>query len=658
MNKHWLAIAGFGILFLFFIQMVGMLIESIYILDLLKTSLDEKVLGVLFLFAPLLLLIWGKRTPRWLIWLVFVLLVLGRSAAPYLNTSGRMLASGLASGAALLLIPIMLVETRGLRSSSGKLIPAQGLALAIGLSVLLRTLNYSLDLSLTAAWGWTGWLLAVLLGVCLWGMLSGEQEEFTPTKKGVTSPALGVCAVLTLVYFVYASPAVIARWTQASYIGIVLAVAVLTLGWLVISAVKPEWISRIGTWPLLVWNLLFCVALTATVLAHTIAFPATPESAVVVVASPTWVQQIPLVVMLLLFPVIFIDFAIFSGVIAQEQPSPRRLALGFWLGMLILLVLVFMSIFTNVWGYVEPVSLWMRNKFWLPLLLVSALITLLAAWVKRRIDLAAEKQAGRLAWVVAAVILGALLVHFGWQVWQTSQIAAPAADPQTLTVMTYNMQQANDKQAEKSYLRQLELIRKINPDILGLQESDSTRIGLGNNDYVRYYAEKLGYHSYYGPKTVTGTYGTALLSKYPINNALSFFSYSDADEIGTVQAEVVVGDKLFTVFNVHPAGSDAAMMAFAQAFLERAKDQPNMIAMGDYNLREGEAAYEAIAAVYREAWKTAYPNGIDARGLDLSGEKMIDHIFIGPELTVEDAFYLLAPESATDHPAHWAIIGW
>jgi hypothetical protein len=42
----------------------------------------------------------------------------------------------------------------------------------------------------------------------------------------------------------------------------------------------------------------------------------------------------------------------------------------------------------------------------------------------------------------------------------------------------------------------------------------------------------------------------------------------------------------------------------------------------------------------------------------MSGNKRIDHIFISPHLTVLEAYYLLAPESATDHPLHWAKVSW
>jgi len=55
----------------------------------------------------------------------------------------------------------------------------------------------------------------------------------------------------------------------------------------------------------------------------------------------------------------------------------------------------------------------------------------------------------------------------------------------------------------------------------------------------------LGYCSYYGPKTVTGTFGTAILSRYPLWNTHSIFSYSDMDETGTASAEIEAGGEVF-----------------------------------------------------------------------------------------------------------------
>jgi len=224
--------------------------------------------------------------------------------------------------------------------------------------------------------------------------------------------------------------------------------------------------------------------------------------------------------------------------------------------------------------------------------------------------------------------------------------------------MTYNIQQANDDFGERSYQEQLALMREVAPDILALQESDSSRISLNNNDFVRYYAGKLGYYSYYGPTTITGTYGTAILSRYPLQNARTVFTFSDQDEIGTSEAEFEIGGQLFTVYNVHPDGSDTAMLVWAESLLERSKGKFNLIAVGDYNLRDDEEAYQLIAHVYQNAWESEYPSKIGADGTDMSGENRIDHIFYSQSLNVRNPVYILPPQSATDHPVHWAELIW
>jgi endonuclease/exonuclease/phosphatase family metal-dependent hydrolase len=240
----------------------------------------------------------------------------------------------------------------------------------------------------------------------------------------------------------------------------------------------------------------------------------------------------------------------------------------------------------------------------------------------------------------------------------TTRVKSFDADKSSLLVMTYNVQQANDVFGERSYERQLAIIKQVSPDILALQESDSTRVSLNNNDYARYYAGKLGYYSYFGPKTVTGTYGTALLSKYPLENKRTVFTYSDQDEVGSTAAEIEVDGRVFTIYNVHPDGSDTAMLVFAETLLERSRDKPNVIALGDYNLRDYEEAYMLIDSVYTNAWTSVYPFEISPDGVDMSGDNRIDHIFFSPHLNARDPVYVLPPDSATDHPVHWVEIFW
>jgi endonuclease/exonuclease/phosphatase family metal-dependent hydrolase len=80
-------------------------------------------------------------------------------------------------------------------------------------------------------------------------------------------------------------------------------------------------------------------------------------------------------------------------------------------------------------------------------------------------------------------------------------------------VLTYNIQQGYTRDGQTGFHDQLALIRREDPDVIGLQESDTARIAIGNNDVVRYFGDRLAMHAYYGPSTVAGTFGIALLSR-------------------------------------------------------------------------------------------------------------------------------------------------
>ncbi len=658
MKKPYSFAILFAIFFHFFIQMAGMLVESIYILDLMNSALDEKALGVLFFFSPaLLLFLRVKRTERWA-WVAFGLLFLARGLTPYLDTLGRMLASGVATGAALILFAFLATARSkdGADSARGLWISA-GLALGVVLSVFLRTANYSLDYSLNPSGGWIGWGLGLLLGYLLAQLDWAGAPDPQKAKGGATPAVLGIFLVLSLVYFAFSAPAVIARWTEGNYALIVTIVSLLSAIWGMLAFSRPGLFERLPKLWLVLWNVLFTLSLTGTLLAQRVPFPGTPESTAVVVGPPSVLQHIPLVLMLLLYPVIFLDVRIFFERVQDAGPSPRALAPGMLLGGLSLVLLVFMHIFTNVWGYVEPVSPWFRNKFWLPYLLMAGIVTLLIGSRQIvRVD-ADKSSSGSFHWGWVS-LLGALFLGTVVSAALTTRVQTFDADKSSLLVMTYNIQQANDDFGERSYEAQLELIRQVAPDVLALQESDSTRVSLNNNDYARYYAGKLGYYSYFGPKTVTGTYGTALLSKYPLQNARTIFTFSDQDEVGTTAAEIEAGGRRFAIYNVHPDGSDTAMLVFARTLLELSKDQPYVIALGDYNLRDYEEAYQLVDGVYTNAWTSVYPSEISPDGVDMSGENRIDHIFFSPSLNVRNPVYVLPPESATDHPVHWAEIFW
>jgi endonuclease/exonuclease/phosphatase family metal-dependent hydrolase len=305
----------------------------------------------------------------------------------------------------------------------------------------------------------------------------------------------------------------------------------------------------------------------------------------------------------------------------------------------------------------------MRGLIWDPFALIGAYTLLNIGlpninWDSTSIhtgDRALPKPAKTIA---TSLFLIVLILNGTW-----AYLTLPHPDPaidgtgvNSLRIMTYNIQQGVNTTGDKNFDAQLALIMQINPDIIGLQESDTPKINTGNTDVVGYFADKLDYYVYYGPRSVMQTYGCAILSRYPIQNFYSFYTFGDEDEIGSVFSEVVVGSRVFNVFVNHPAGSGNSKMAHTVAMLDLANGLDNVILMGDFNWREDSTYYSMVNATYLDTWRTKWPTGI---GNGVTMLESIDHIFISNStFAIDDATYILEPESQTDHPAYWIEISW
>jgi endonuclease/exonuclease/phosphatase family metal-dependent hydrolase len=255
----------------------------------------------------------------------------------------------------------------------------------------------------------------------------------------------------------------------------------------------------------------------------------------------------------------------------------------------------------------------------------------------------------------------------------------PSVPPQNkeLTLMTYNIQQGVNFYGNKNYQKQLSLIRRINPDILCLQESDVARISGRNSDIVRYFTDNLNYFHYYGPKTVTGTYGTAILARYPLQACRSIFSYSDTDEVGTTVAQIYLENKKITIISSHPDGGRETTPPFINMLNSLVSEFDYVICMGDFNFRQSSPYYTKISDTLVDTWRALFPDAIGTykpqdlnlhikhrkkssgkilgnNRLDMSAR--IDYIFVTKNFRIIDSYFLPAPESQSDQPAHWAVV--
>jgi len=642
-------------------------------LDLLKLSIDEKVLGSLFLLTPLILIPFKKGISKKILYIIAEIIIIFRVINPFMDTAGKIITAGIGVGCFMIFLPSYLSQIHSKDEEQKSITLGLGLAFAVALSITFRALLSTIDISTYKGFQAIGWILAAIGTLMIIGRFNiedipernqgnSESPETIQTEKSpkrIILLILGIISIIVIIYFAFSSPTVISRWTEGDYITITIVTAVMIALFALVIIIKPDIINRLKPWMIWLWNGLFVLSVFLTIIVNTIPFPPNPDSLPVIVMSPTWPHFIPLGFMLILLPIIFFDFIFLTRELINRKPSLPKIARNFTLGGLLFILMIFIIIFTNVWGYVDVVSLIFRNLFWFPFLILGICIIGSTLRVRARLlKFSRSIRESKNKMINTSIILILILFTIVGVFINSANPTPPSnGSVTTLKVFTYNIQQGVNETGDKNYDSQIALIKQINPDIIGLQECDSARISLGNSDVVRYFADRLtgfNYYSYYGPKTVTGTYGAAVLSKYPIINALSFFTYSDEDEIGTAEVQIQVGVETFNVYINHPAGGHEAKLAHITALMNRIGSKNRVISMGDFNFREDSEYYNLTVPALQDAWLTKWPTGVDDNALNMSDR--IDHIFLSGEFTVIDARYITEPQS--DHPAHWAEIQW
>jgi hypothetical protein len=103
-----------------------------------------------------------------------------------------------------------------------------------------------------------------------------------------------------------------------------------------------------------------------------------------------------------------------------------------------------------------------------------------------------------------------------------------------------------------SEYRMRDVIKELEIDVIGLLESDLQRIIMGNRDTTQFLGEELGMYVDYGPGPNKHTWGSALLSKFPIVNSTHHLLPSPVGELApAIEATLDVYGEMIDVFVFH-----------------------------------------------------------------------------------------------------------
>lgn len=191
-----------------------------------------------------------------------------------------------------------------------------------------------------------------------------------------------------------------------------------------------------------------------------------------------------------------------------------------------------------------------------------------------------------------------------------------AAEAQRVRVMSYNVKNGMGVDGITSIERCSDVIRKVNPDVVAIQEVDS--VNRRNNYYVLgRMAEQTGYHAYYGPtiKYRGGKYGIGVLSKKPALSTKFYPMPHRREDRGVL----VVEFKRYYLVCTHLSGQYIRNGRCVQVDVIREAvsglKKPVFIA-GDMNARPGTPvmkAFKEFAVVLSDENKKTAPSN-DPRG--------------------------------------------
>ena len=222
----------------------------------------------------------------------------------------------------------------------------------------------------------------------------------------------------------------------------------------------------------------------------------------------------------------------------------------------------------------------------------------------------------------------------------------PCAVPRNLTVMTFNIKGGRVSPGELGGIASV--IRASGADVVLLQEVDQNRRRSGNVDQPAIIASHLGMQSVFGANayiTDRGGYGTAILSRYPIEgyDNTHLPNRDGKEQRGVLRANIIVEGQRLVVFNTHlDHTSDSLRQAQIGAVMSKvnAYDGAKLLG-GDLNAGDGSSVLGAALGTLSDAGASL--------GASHDGGGRVDYLLPNSWLSAGDGN--VTPTGLSDHHA-------
>lgn len=254
-------------------------------------------------------------------------------------------------------------------------------------------------------------------------------------------------------------------------------------------------------------------------------------------------------------------------------------------------------------------------------------------------------------WGLVLLLAPTVAVCLGWygpHFLSAEDIAAPAPDEITLSVMTYNIAGLNNVNRD---WRQIEAeIRAADPDIVALQELNPDAAAYLSDALADLYPEQVLHPA-------GGATGAGVFSRYPVLAETHLVPTFTEQRL-----EIAVDGTTLVLYNAHPPppsfGFEPRNDEIIDLLVRAADETPEtpVIIVGDFNTTPNSEIYARIREDYRDAWDQVgrgfgFTFGLAGFNLPLA---RIDYVFHNQHLRVLSAD--TGAYGGSDHRPVWASL--